>query len=72
MRRAWWYPGDPLRPGDAILIATARRHGVPTLGSVRSWDNILQHLTARPDALTVWNAMNAKELSRSIGIDHSG
>lgn len=53
--------GDPLRPGDANLIAAARRHGVPSLGSVRSWDNILKHLRTRPDYLTVWNARNAAE-----------
>jgi hypothetical protein len=53
--------GDPLRPGDANLIATARRRGVPTLGSVRSWDNIRKHLRTRPDALSVWNALNARE-----------
>jgi hypothetical protein len=53
--------GDPLRPGDANLIAAARRHGVPTLGSVRSWDNILKHLRTRPDRVTVWNAINARE-----------
>jgi hypothetical protein len=53
--------GDPLRPGDANLIATARRHGIPTLGSVRSWDNILKHLRTRPEAVTVWNALNARE-----------
>jgi hypothetical protein len=53
--------GDPLRPGDANLIATARRHGVPSLGSVRSWDNILKHLRSRPDAVSVWNAINARE-----------
>jgi hypothetical protein len=53
--------GDPLRPGDASLLATARRHGVPTLGSVRSWDNILKHLRTRPDHLTVWNALNERE-----------
>ena len=53
--------GDPLRPGDASLIATARRQGVPSLGSVRSWDNILKHLRTRPDSLTVWNAANARE-----------
>src|SRR6266536_2661061 len=29
--------GDPLRPADANLIAAARRHGVPSLGSVRRW-----------------------------------
>jgi hypothetical protein len=53
--------GDPLRPGDANLIATARRRGIPTVGSVRSWDNILKHLRTRPDMLTVWNARNARE-----------
>jgi hypothetical protein len=53
--------GDPLRPGDANLIAAARREGVPSLGSVRSWDNILKHLRTRPDMLTVWNATNARE-----------
>lgn len=53
--------GDPLRPGDANLIAAARRYGARSLGSVRSWDNILKHLRTRPDALTVWNAINARE-----------
>jgi CDP-Glycerol:Poly(glycerophosphate) glycerophosphotransferase len=53
--------GDPLRPGDANLIAAARRHGVPSLGSVRSWDNVLKHLRTRADAVTVWNALNARE-----------
>jgi hypothetical protein len=53
--------GDPLRPGDATLIAAARRHGVPSLGSVRSWDNIQKHLRTRADALTVWNGLNARE-----------
>jgi hypothetical protein len=53
--------GDPLRPGDANLIAAARRHGVPSLGSVRSWDNLMKHLRTRPDAVTVWNAINARE-----------
>ncbi|MDQ6675216.1 MAG: hypothetical protein M3069_31520 [Chloroflexota bacterium] len=53
--------GDPLRPGDANLVATARRRGVPSLGSVRSWDNVVKHLRTRPDALTVWNALNARE-----------
>ena len=53
--------GDPLRPGDANLMAAARERGVPSLGSVRSWDNIQKHLRARPDALTVWNALNARE-----------
>jgi hypothetical protein len=53
--------GDPLRPGDANLLAAARRKGVASLGSVRSWDNIKKHLRTRPDALTVWNELNAHE-----------
>jgi hypothetical protein len=53
--------GDPLRPGDANLIAAARRRGVPTLGSVRSWDNLRKHLRTRPAAITVWNSINAQE-----------
>jgi CDP-glycerol glycerophosphotransferase (TagB/SpsB family) len=53
--------GDPLRPGDANLLAAAHRLGVPTLGSVRSWDNLLKHLRTRPRALTVWNDRNARE-----------
>jgi hypothetical protein len=53
--------GDPLRPGDAALVAMARRRHIPTLGSVRSWDNVLKHLRTRPDALTVWNRRNLRE-----------
>jgi hypothetical protein len=53
--------GDPLRPGDANLVAMAHRRGVRTLGSVRSWDNLLKHLRTRPDALTVWSSLNARE-----------
>jgi CDP-glycerol:poly(glycerophosphate) glycerophosphotransferase len=53
--------GDPLRPGDANLIALAAGHGVPSLGSVRSWDNLLKHLRTRPDSLTVWNERNRQE-----------
>jgi CDP-Glycerol:Poly(glycerophosphate) glycerophosphotransferase len=53
--------GDPLRPGDANLLAMAHRRGIPTLGSVRSWDNVRKHLRTRAKALTVWNARNARE-----------
>ena len=53
--------GDPLRPGDANLIAAARRRNVPSLGSVRSWDNLQKHLRTRADQLTVWNGLNARE-----------
>ncbi|MBI4492015.1 MAG: CDP-glycerol glycerophosphotransferase family protein [Chloroflexi bacterium] len=53
--------GEPLRPGDNTLVRAAHRHGVPSLGSVRSWDNLLKHLRTRPDRLTVWNPINHAE-----------
>jgi hypothetical protein len=53
--------GDPMRPGDSTLVRAAHRHGIPSLGSVRSWDNLLKHLRTRPDRLTVWNAINHVE-----------
>lgn len=53
--------GDPLRPGDTNLVAEAHRDGVPSLGSVRSWDNLLKHLRTRADHVTVWNDINARE-----------
>ena len=34
---------------------------MPSLGSVRSWDNLQKHLRTRADALTVWNRLNAGE-----------
>ena len=58
--------GDPLRPGDTNLVAAARKWDAPSLGSVRSWDNMLKHLRTRPDRLTVWNAINARE---AIGVE---
>ena len=53
--------GDPLRPGATNLVAAARKWGIPSLGSVRSWDNLLKRLRTRPAAITVWNAINARE-----------
>ena len=58
--------GDPLRPGDANLVAAAQRFGVPSLGSVRSWDNVQKHLRTRADKLSVWQALNAHE---AVSID---
>ena len=63
-RPALMVSGDPLRPGDANLIAAARRHGVPSLGSVRSWDNLQKHLRTRADRLSVWHTLNAREATR--------
>ena len=61
--------GDPLRPGDANLITAARKRGIPTLGSVRSWDNILKHLRTRPDARRAPAGVNATRAG-SIQVHH--
>ena len=52
--------GDPLRPGDLICSGWRGRFGVPGWQRAQ-WDNILKHLRTRPDALTVWNAINVRE-----------
>ena len=46
---------------DAQVIYQARRHGVKTLGLMRSWDNILKRLSLRTDLLSVWNPVNKDE-----------
>lgn len=48
----WW---------DWELISYARRLGIPTLGVVKSWDNIQRGLMVHPDFLAVWNEVNRQE-----------
>lgn len=48
----WW---------DWEMITFARRLGVPTLGVVKSWDNIQRGLMVHPDFLAVWNNVNRDE-----------
>lgn len=43
------------------LVSWARRKGVPTLGIVKSWDNILRHLHARTDRVAVWGRANRRD-----------
>lgn len=49
-------------PREAELISTARALGIPTLGIVRSWDNVFKGIHCRPDRLAVWNEINRQEL----------
>lgn len=44
------------------LWLAAKRRGVPTLGLIRSWDNIQKGLAIRPGLLGVSNEANAREL----------
>ena len=36
--------------------------GIPTLGIVRSWDNVYKGIRRRPQQLAVWNTVNRDEL----------
>lgn len=47
---------------EAQLISTAHELGIPTLGLVRSWDNVHKGLQIRPEHLAVWNTINRQEV----------
>lgn len=47
---------------EAELITTAHSLRIPTLGVVRSWDNVHKGLRSRPQRLAVWNEINRQEV----------
>lgn len=47
---------------ESELISTAHHLGIPTLGVVRSWDNVYKGLRSRPQHLAVWNDINKQEV----------
>lgn len=51
----------PLETWEWDLISYARRLKIPTLGIVKSWDNVLRHPQARADRITVWGKANYRE-----------
>jgi hypothetical protein len=57
----------PYHDQDGLLIWAARFAGIPTVGSVISFDNPTIHgrLRSCPDVLLVWNRDNADQLVRS-------
>ena len=48
-------------PREQELMRTATKLRIPTVGLVRSWDNIHKGLRTRPDTLAVWNEINRGE-----------
>jgi hypothetical protein len=52
---------DPLSPAEWPITVAAAAAKVPTLGLVRSWDHLYKRLSAYPDQLGVWNAINKRE-----------
>ena len=49
-------------PREAPLLTAAHELRIPTLGIVRSWDNVYKGIRSRPQQLAVWNTVNRDEL----------
>ena len=47
---------------ESELISTAHALDIPTLGVVRSWDNVYKGIRSRPQRLAVWNEINRQEV----------
>lgn len=56
---------------EAELISAAHRLGIPTLGIVRSWDNVYKGIRSRPQHLAVWNEINKQEVIELEGYSPS-
>ena len=51
------------------LLSAAHATGTPTLGVVRSWDNVHKGIYSRPRKVAVWNEINRQELVEMEGYD---
>jgi len=47
---------------EVDLVNSAHTLGIPTVGLVRSWDNVHKGLQSRPQHLAVWNEVNRQEV----------
>ncbi|RJQ36807.1 hypothetical protein C4552_02860 [Candidatus Parcubacteria bacterium] len=63
MRPDLVFATDILNENDIALMHDARRRGIPTIGMVRSWDNLTIHSLLRifPDELLVWSERLRRE-----------
>lgn len=57
----------PMPSHDYEVFLTAHKLGIPTIGIVKSWDNIGKGLACQTDYLSVWNSVNFYE-----AIEHQG
>ncbi|HPQ39591.1 MAG TPA: hypothetical protein PLV45_04395 [bacterium] len=48
------------------VVTYARKHGIRTLGSVKSWDNVLRGLVSNTEYLSVWNRRNYHEARHNL------
>ena len=58
---------DMIEPREWPVAVEASRRGVPVIGTIRSWDNILKGLACRVDAFCAPNHQNCQE-----AIEHEG
>lgn len=52
---------NPLEQYEYPVFSAAKKLKIPTLGVIRSWDNLYKGLRIRPDRLAVWNQINKDE-----------
>ncbi len=55
---------NPMQHHELPVFRAAQSLGIPTLGVIRSWDNLYKGLRLRPDVLAVWNPINREEAIR--------
>ena len=53
--------------GEGELIRSAHACGIPTVGMVRSWDNVHKGIKTRPRQVVVWNEINRQEVIQLEG-----
>lgn len=51
----------PMFHSEMPVYLAAKALNLPTLGVLRSWDNLFKGLRIRPDKLAVWNPVNRQE-----------
>lgn len=54
---------------EAELLSAGNALGLPTLGLVKSWDNVHKGIACRPDVIAVWNDINKHELVEMEGFE---
>jgi hypothetical protein len=57
----------PMVHTEFPVFRAAVELNIPTLGVLRSWDNLFKGLRIMPDTLAVWNEVNREEAVRLLG-----
>lgn len=52
---------NPMHHYEQPVFGAAQALGIPTLGVIRSWDNMYKGIRLRADTLAVWNPINYQE-----------